>query len=42
MMMMISVHSLFLSTSDFARTSDVQRHSTGIVRFTSNLWITIG
>ena len=30
-----------LCTSDFARTSDVQRHSTGMVRFTNNLNIKI-
>ena len=26
-----------MCTSDLARTSDVQRHSTGMVRFTNNL-----
>ena len=31
------VFDVLMCTSDLARTSDVQRHSTGMVRFTNNL-----
>ena len=34
---MKSIFWFALCTSDLARTSDVQRHSTGMVRFTNNL-----